>query len=397
MKKIVNPDAPRPYFPDPRELDVLPDEPGLPDLFAFLDPEKGRVETPEAWEDRRQELLDELKYYLYGSRLDPLKGDTTVTAIRENFRWDWAEGVMPGKQSFFGWDAPPALPEGSVNMRVMDLSAFGMGKIYADVAPEESYVHAGADFPLPGGLGTWKAGEGWADHPGLACKTLLPAVTVEITIRDTNPRNAPWRSAAAAEGVKHTFELRFPAEPPLVRGRRRGPRDSRSGRGYPLLVCLGGLSEEQIVTLNDNGYVYLSVNDATDPDRGEWAKYELLYPPADPVVRREAPFQSPWSVDSGNLMHSGWMASRALDALENYMALGEEEKAALHPRVRLPDTDVYASAVTGCSNNGKRAIVGGVFDTGDGGDTRFDIIAPSDSGGGGASGFRCAPGGQPFS
>ncbi len=32
MKKIVNPDAPRPYFPDPRELDVLPDQPGLPDL-----------------------------------------------------------------------------------------------------------------------------------------------------------------------------------------------------------------------------------------------------------------------------------------------------------------------------------------------------------------------------
>ncbi len=398
MKKIVNPDAPRPYFPDPRELDKLPECPGLPDLFQFLDPEKGRVEKPEDWEDRRQELMDELKYYLYGSRLDPLKEDTAVTAIRENFRYDWAEGIMPGKQSWFGWDAPPVLPEGSYTLRVMDFSAFGMGKLYADIAPEEGYVHSGADFPLPGGLGTWKAGEGWDKHPALVRKTLLPTVTVEITIRDTNPANAPWRSEKAAkEGVKHSFHLRFPAQPPVVNGRRRGPEDSRDGRGYPVLVCLGGLPEEQIVTLNDNGYVYLSVNDATDPDRGELAKYELLYPPTDPVVRRDAPFQSPYCLDSGNLMHSGWMASRALDALENYMALSEEEKKALHPRVILPAVDVYASAVTGCSNNGKRAMVAGVFDAGDGGDTRFDIIAPSDPGGGGASGFRCSTEGQLFS
>ena len=397
MKKIVNPDAPRPYFPDPRELDVLPDQPNLPDLFCFLDPERGRVERPEDWEERRKELLDELKYYLYGSRLDPLKTDTTVTAIRENYRYDWAEGVMPGQKSWFGFDAPPALPEGSCSMRVMDMSAFGMGKIYADVAPEESYIHTGADFPLPGG-GTWKAGEGWEKHRELVQKTLLPTVTVEMTIRDSNPLNAPWRSAAAAkEGVRHTFDIRFPTEVPVVDGRRRGPHDSRSGRGWPVLVCLGGLSEEQIVTLNRNGYVYLSVNDATDPDRGETAKYELLYPPTDTVVRKEAPFQSPYMVDSGNLMHSGWMASRALDALENYMALSEKEKSAIHPRVRLPEVDVYASAVTGCSNNGKRAIVAGVFDTGDGGDTRFDIIAPSDPGGGGASGFRCATEGQLFS
>ena len=386
MERIHNPDAPRSYFPDPRELDRLPKAPGLPDLFRFLDPEKGRVEKPEDWEERRQELLDELKYYLYGSRLDPRKEDTTITALRENWRYDWAEGVMSGPGGWFGYDAPPKLPEGSCRMRVLDLSAFGMGKRYADVAPAEEYVHSGADFPLPGSLGTWKAGEGWGDHPELVKKTLLPTVTAEMTIRDTNPQNAPWRSEAAAVGVTHTFDLRFPSAPP-AEGRR----------GYPLLVCLGGLSEEQIVTLNQNGYVYLSVNDATDPDRGESAKYELLYPPTDPVVRKEAPFQSPYPVDSGNLMHSGWMASRALDALENYMALGEEEKAALHPRLRLPPVDVYAAAVTGCSNNGKRAIVAGVFDTGDGGDSRFRIIAPSDSGGGGASGFRCATEGQLFS
>ncbi len=393
----MNPDAPRPYFPDPRQLDTLPACPALPDLFEFLDRSKGRVEKPADWEDRRRELMDELKYYLYGSRLDPRKEDTTVTAIRENARWDWAEGIMPEKKGPFGFDGPPRLPEGSVTLRVMDLSAFGLGKLYADAAPAEDYIHTGPDFPLPGGREPWRAGEGWDAHRDLAKKTMLPTVTVEITIRDTNPQNAPWRAEEAAkEGVKHTFDLRFPAAPPTVKGRRRGPRDSRDGRGYPVLVCLGGLSEEQIITLNDNGYVYLSVNDATDPDRGERAKYELLYPPRDPVVRKEAPFQSPWPVDSGNLMHSGWMASRALDALENYMGLSGEEKRALNPRVLLPDVDVYASAVTGCSNNGKRAIVAGVFDTGAHGDTRFDIIAPSDSGGGGASGFRCSTEGRLF-
>ena len=173
MERIHNPDAPRSYFPDPRELDRLPKAPGLPDLFRFLDPEKGRVEKPEDWEERRQERLDELKYYLYGSRLDPRKEDTTITALRENWRYDWAEGVMSGPGGWFGYDAPPKLPEGSCRMRVLDLSAFGMGKRYADVAPAEEYVHSGADFPLPGSLGTWKAGEGWGDHPELVKKTLL--------------------------------------------------------------------------------------------------------------------------------------------------------------------------------------------------------------------------------
>ena len=396
LRAVSNPEAPRAYFPRPEELGVLPAEAGLPDLFRFLDPERGTVETAEDWEARRQELKELLKYYLYGSRMDPLKSDTTVTAVRENYRYDWAEGVMPGVPGWFGYDKPPVLPEGSYTAEIMDFTAFGMGKIYAKVAPDEGYVHAGEAFPMPGALRPWLAGETWADHAELVSREKLPTLTVEMTIRDTNPANAQWRSDAAKDGVKHSFDLRFP-DAPVVDGVRRDAHASRSGRGYPVVVCLGGLSEAQIVTLNANGYVYLSVNDATDPDRGELAKYELLYPPVDPVVYNDYHFLNPYPVDSGNLMHSGWIASRALDALENYLLLSEAEKAALNPNVILPDVDVYASAITGCSNNGKRAIVGGVFDAGDHGDSRFDIIAPSDPGGGGASGFRYATEGQLFS
>ena len=81
-----NPEAPRPYFPLPEKLDILPAEAGLPDLFRFLDPSLGTVDSPEKWEPRRQELKELLQYYLYGSRMDPLKTDTTVTAVRENYR-----------------------------------------------------------------------------------------------------------------------------------------------------------------------------------------------------------------------------------------------------------------------------------------------------------------------
>ena len=402
MRKFHNPHAPRPYFPLPQELGALPGSPALPDLFQFLDASAdpaglGRVEKPEQWEARREELKDLLQYYLYGWRLDPLKGDTAVTAVKENYRFVWAEGLLPPLPGFFGSPALPKLPEGSCTYREMDFSAFGMGKFYTDIAPEESFVHRGEDFALPGSLGLWRRGEGWEEHRDLVRREKLPTVTVEITIRDTNPANAPWRSETAArEGVKHSFDLRFPTESPVVDGRIRGP-EGREGRGYPVLVCLGGLSEAQIVTLNANGYVYLSVNDATSPRMGETAKYERLYPPVDTVVHHDLDHLGDWHVDSGNLMHSGWMASRALDALENYARLSPEEKAALNPDVTLPPVDVYASAITGCSNNGKRAIVGGVFDTGDGGDTRFKVIAPSDPGGGGASGFRCATEGQLFS
>ena len=397
-----NTEAPRPYFPYPAELETLPENPSLPDLFAFFDASadpdgSGRVETPEEWDARAAEILDMAQYYLYGSRMDPLKSDTTVTAVRENYDWIWADGVMNGAPGPFGYSALPNLPEGAITCTAMDFSRWGMGMVYANIAPDSAFVYHGEDFAMPGDLASWKEGDTWDNHADAVTRVTLPTVTVEMCIRDTDPAHAAWVSEAAKDGVKWTFNIRVPAEAPTVDGKLRDAHASRNGTGYPLVVAISGLTEQQIVTLNDNGYAYIQVNDTADPDNGQLSVYEKLYPPKDPVVHNDNTTENEYPVDSGDLMHSGWIASRALDAIENYMLLSPEEKAALNGNVILPDIDVYSSAVTGCSNNGKRALMAALYDTGDNGGTRFDIVAPDDSGAGGTTGFRYITEGELFS
>ncbi len=397
-----NTEAPRAYFPYPAELESLPDNFSLPDLFEFFDASadpdgSGRVETPEQWESRRSELKDMLQYYLYGSRMDPLKTDTQVTKVLENYAYNWADGVMGSAPGYFGYSAPPNLPEGAASYTTMDFSAWGMGVIYANIAPDDAFVYHGEGFAMPEGLKAWAEGDTWREHEDAVSRVTLPTVTVEMRIRDTNPENAAYVSPEAEEGVTATFNIRFPVEAPVVDGQTRDAHSSVNGRGYPVVVGVGSLSEAQIVTLNANGYAFIAASDTADPDNGQLSVYEKLYPPKDPVVHNDNTTENEYAVDSGDLMHSGWFCSRALDAIENYMLLSAEEKAALNPNVIIPDIDVYASAITGCSHAGKRAMVGGVFDTGDNGETRFDIIAPSDPGGAGATGFRYATEGQLFS
>ena len=114
-----NTEAPRSYFPYPAELENLPENPSLPDLFEFFDASadpdgSGRVETPEEWDARAAEIRDMAQYYLYGSRMDPLKSDTTVTAVRENYAYNWSDGVMNGAPGPWGYSALPNLPEGAL-------------------------------------------------------------------------------------------------------------------------------------------------------------------------------------------------------------------------------------------------------------------------------------------
>ncbi len=398
----VNTEAPRSYFPYASQLGDLPEESSLPDLFRFFDvsadPDgSGRVETAEEWDARAEEIRDMAQYYLYGSRLDPLKSDTTITAVKENYEYQWADGVMAGPKSMFGYNALPNLPEGAVNYTAMDFSRWGMGMIYNITGPAEDFVYHGADFAMPGKLAPWKDGDTWAQHTDAVSKVKLPTVTVEMLIKDTNPANAAYVSDAAKEGVKFTFDVRFPEKAPKVDGKVRDTKASRYGAGYPLVVAISGLTEQQIVTLNNNGYAYIQVNDTADPDNGQVSVYEKLYPPKDIVVHNDNTTDSEYMVDSGDLMHSGWIASRAMDAIENYMKLSDKEKKALNKNVLIPDIDVYSSAVTGCSNNGKRALMAALYDTGDNGGTRFDIAAPDDSGAAGTTGFRYITEGQLFS
>ena len=397
-----NTEAPRSYFPYPAELENLPENPSLPDLFEFFDASAdpngtGRVETPEEWDARAAEIRDMAQYYLYGSRMDPLKSDTVVTAVRENFDYQWADGIMQSAPSRWGYTALPLLPEGSYTVSVLDFSAWGMGLFYSGIAPDDAFVYSGEGFDMPEGLNDWKEGDTWADHADAVSRITLPTVTVEMLIKDTNPENAAYVSEAAKEGIPFTFSVRFPAEAPVVDGVVRDAHASRHGTGYPLVVAISGLTEQQIVTLNNNGYAYIQVNDTADPDNGQLSVYEKLYPPTDPVVHNDNTTVNDYMVDSGDLMHSGWIASRALDAIENYMLLSDAEKAALNENVILPDIDVYSSAVTGCSNNGKRALMAALYDTGDNGGTRFDIAAPDDSGAGGTTGFRYVTEGELFS
>ena len=65
--------------------------------------------------------------------------------------------------------------------------------------------------------------------------------------------------------------------------------------------------------------------------------YEKLYPPKDIVVHNDNTTETEYMLDSGDLMHSGWIASRAMDAIENYMKLSDAEKAALNENVIIPD------------------------------------------------------------
>jgi hypothetical protein len=58
-----NTEAPRAYFPYPADLENLPENPSLPDLFEFFDASAdpngtGRVETPEEWDARAPEIRD---------------------------------------------------------------------------------------------------------------------------------------------------------------------------------------------------------------------------------------------------------------------------------------------------------------------------------------------------
>lgn len=396
-----NTEAPRSYFPYPMELENLPENTSLPDLFQFFDASadpdgSGHVETAAEWDARAAEIKDMAQYYLYGHRMDPLKSDTIVTAVRENYEYHWADGIM-GAASRWGYSELPNLPEGSYTNGVLNFSMWGLGIYYTNITPVDDFVYSGDGFVMAEGVAPWKEGDTWADHQDAVSRVTLPTVTVEMLIRDTNPANAAFVSPEAATGVKWTFNVRVPAEAPVVDGVVRDETASRHGTGYPLVVAISGLTEQQIVTLNNNGYAYIQVNDTADPDNGQVSVYEKLYPPTDLVVHNDNTTVNAYEVDSGDLMHSAWIASRALDAIENYMLLSAEEKAALNENVILPNIDVYSSAVTGCSNNGKRALMAALYDVGDNGDTRFDIVAPDDSGAAGTTGFRYITEGELFS
>ena len=84
--------------------------------------------------------------------------DTTVTAVLENYDYSWADGVMAGPPSRFGYNALPNLPEGAVTYTAMDFSRWGMGMVYSNIAPDNAFVYHGDGFAMPEGLKDWAEG-----------------------------------------------------------------------------------------------------------------------------------------------------------------------------------------------------------------------------------------------
>jgi len=71
---------PREYFPE--NIKDLPERPDLPDLFQFFGSDR-RVNTPEDWKDRREEIRDLLMYYLYGNIITPPESASKFRALTE--------------------------------------------------------------------------------------------------------------------------------------------------------------------------------------------------------------------------------------------------------------------------------------------------------------------------
>ncbi|MDR0905003.1 MAG: hypothetical protein LBN00_02305 [Oscillospiraceae bacterium] len=141
--------------------------------------------------------------------------------------------------------------------------------------------------------------------------------------------------------------------------------DTQIAGPYPAVVCVGGLPAEQVATLKQNGYAYISMNTASVYSDGGNNPHTGAYNELYPYRAGEYEF------DSGTLMGWAWGISRVIDALKNDAENGNKFNVAWDK-----------TAITGCSRNGKAAVLAAAFDE------RVGVAAPSDPGGGGLTGFR---------
>jgi len=139
---------------------------------------------------------------------------------------------------------------------------------------------------------------------------------------------------------------------------------------YPVVISIGALPEEQIVTLLSCGYAYISMNpESVYAENRAGGAYLKLYPYNEYNAK----------YDSGMLMGRAWGVSRIIDALQNEL---EKDKTF--------NVLWKENAVTGSGINANAAVLAGAYDE------RVDVTAPSDAGGGVLSGSRYTSGGQMF-
>jgi len=259
-------------MPDyPSNIAELPKIEELPDLFTFFDGRK--VSTPEQWQERRNELLQLMQFYLYGYKHPTPEANSHLRILSEKER--------------DALEQPPFFP----------------------------------GFP--------------ASRPEAAVSVTDNGRTAEILLD----------------------AFRVPAH----------------ANGCQAIICVGNLMPEQIERIVAQGYAFIALNTASVYSDGNGdgtgnprtGAYCTLYP-----YKRGV-----YEFDSGVLMGWCWGVSRIIDAIKNNPSLGIAWNKC---------------AVTGCSRNGKAAVMSAAFDD------RIAIAAPSDSGGGGLSGFRYSSEGQIF-
>ncbi|MDR0861886.1 MAG: hypothetical protein LBN30_03805 [Oscillospiraceae bacterium] len=334
---MSNAPIPRPYFPE--DVTQIPPRESLPDLFEFLDPAHGRVKSPEEWGARADELSELMQYYLYGH-----KHFTPEDASRLR------EVLVPEAQAldmFSVMNFPTfsvKLPPGSFTM---DMGTFS-------IAPNLDFA-ASEDYDAPDGNANlnWSAGDTWetATHAALL-RTVPEHTRLVVDVTDCG-KTATLKLDA--------FEVpQFGADTDIA-----GP--------YPVVIVIGGIAAQQVTTLKQSGYAYISLNTGSVYSDGgnnpHTGAYNELYP------YRAGEYE----LDSGTLMGWAWGISRVIDALKND-AEGENRYNIAWDK----------TAIMGCSRNGKAAALAAAFDS------RVAIAAPSDPGGGGLTGFRGFTEGQLF-
>jgi hypothetical protein len=305
--------APRPCFPED-VTKIIPNE-TLPDPFEFFDPALGtggRVVTREDWRARREEIKELARYYYFGCCNQPepkaSRLGTKQVRVPETVIIDRAK--VSGKSLF-----EVNLPEGSFTWNFADFS-----------------LRPVMDFQNE----SWGS---WDNHKELLL-TIPEHMRTDIVVRVTH------------QGREADIKLDALEVP--VRG-----LDTDIKGPYPVVIVIGRLAEEQVLTLKQNGYAYISMNTGSvySDNRQYTGAYNELF-------KKQA---GEYKYDSGALIGWAWGVSRIIDAL-----LNEHDY----------NIDDSRTAVTGCSRNGKAALLAAAFDE------RISVAAPCDSGATGLTGFR---------
>lgn len=173
--------------------------------------------------------------------------------------------------------------------------------------------------------------------------------------------------AKGSKKVDFVAAITFPSK--TDKGTMKILPPTREG-GYPVVIVIGMLGNDQKKYLNDNGYAVIEYgnNEIAADDGSRTGDFYTLYP-----------YGKTWDTQTGVLMAWGWGVSKIIDMIE-LDASGKNE-------LRISPVNTI---VTGVSRNGKAAAVAGAFDE------RIKVTVPASSGESGMAAFRYSSSGKSY-